>query len=58
MSDAPYNEHGLYEVTIAVKFVVDPAMVGHDLSYADLMVEIQAGLNTMSEVIDRAEVLR
>jgi hypothetical protein len=55
---APRNDHGLYEVTIAVKFVVDPAMVGQGLSYEDLLVEIQSGLNTMSEVIDRAEVRR
>jgi hypothetical protein len=53
---AQQNEHGMYEITVPVKFVVDPRMVGFDLSEPDLLVEIQCGLNTMSEVIDRAEV--
>jgi hypothetical protein len=55
---APKNEHGLYEITIPVKFVLDPAMVGQDLSREGLLEEIQIGLNTMSEVIDRAIVQR
>lgn len=53
---APRNDHGLYEITVPVKFVLDPAMVGQDLSEAQLLEEIQVGLNTMSEVIDRAIV--
>jgi hypothetical protein len=55
---APKNEHGLYEITVPVKFVFDPAMVGQDLSKNDLLDEVQIGLNTMSEIVDRAIVQR
>lgn len=55
---AQQNENGLYEVTVSVKFVLDPAMVGFELSETDLLDEVQNGLNTMSAVIDRGEVQR
>jgi hypothetical protein len=55
---APKNEHGLYEITIPVKFVFDPAMVGQDLSKTDLLDEAQIALNTMSSTVDRGEVQR
>jgi DNA-binding Xre family transcriptional regulator len=55
---APKNEHGLYEITVPVKFVFDPAMVGQDLSQTDLLDEAQIALNTMSSIVDRGEVQR
>lgn len=56
--NAKQNENGLYEVIVSVKFVFDPAMVGVDLSEADLLDEAQNALNTMSAIADRGEVQR
>lgn len=56
---AKQNEHGLYEVTVPVKFVLDPVMVGFEMSETDLLDDIQIALNAIPEtMIDRGEIQR